>query len=256
MQQPIALLSPHVSPSPSVLTSPQAPFPERGARANLIILGSFTILTSTFGLTNSLGIFQSYLATHQLSGYPLSLIAWIPGVNVFLTLLLGVQVGPLFDAYGPRWILLISSVAYVISLVLMAECREFWQFILVFGVLAGVCGAALTTTAVAVIAHWFEKRRGWANGIAFIGSSLGGIMFPLVLNPALERLGWAWAIRIVALIAAVLLVIGNLCVRGRLEKGKKGGVIDLKCFRDERFVWATVGIAGRSPSSMLARRSE
>jgi MFS family permease len=246
-QQPISEFSPHPSPTVPAASLTEGPFPEGGARANLVILGSFATMTAAFGLINSLGIFQSYLATHQLSRYPPSFTAWISGVNIFLTFFFGVQVGPLFDAYGPRWIMLISSVMYIISLLLFAECRELWQYILVFGVLAGVCGAALTTTAVAVIAHWFEKRRGWANGLACVGGSVGGIMFPLVLNPTLEKFGWTWAIRIVALIVAIFLLLGNVLLKGRLERGKKDAVVDFRCFRDERFVWTTMGLAGKSP---------
>lgn len=91
-----------------------------------------------------------------------------------MNLFLGVQVGPLFDRYGPRWLLLVGSVTYVVSLVLLAECGRYYQFMLVYGVLAGVSSALLTTTALAVVAHWFEKKRGLASGIAFTGSSLGG----------------------------------------------------------------------------------
>ncbi|PMD24511.1 MFS general substrate transporter [Hyaloscypha hepaticicola] len=114
---------------------------------------------------------------------------------------------------------------------------------LVYGVLSGTSSAFLTTTALAVVAHWFEVKRGMASGIAFVGSSVGGIGFPLVLKSALGKLSWAWAIRLVALIVLVLMVIGNLCIRGRLPPRRNGGAVDLKCFQDPRFSWATVGVA-------------
>lgn len=82
-----------------------------------------------------------------------------------------------------------------------------------------------------------------ASGIAFVGSSVGGIMFPLVLKPALEKLSWAWAIRIIALMALVMMIVGNLCIRGRLPPRKNGGAIDLRCFLDARFSWATLGVS-------------
>jgi MFS family permease len=134
-------------------------------------------------------------------------------------------------------------VLYVVSLVLLAQCVKYWHFMLVYGVLSGTSSAFLTTTALAVVAHWFEVKRGMASGIAFVGSSVGGIGFPLILKSALEKLNWAWAIRLVALIVLILMVVGNLCIRGRLPPRRNGGVVDLKCFRDARFSWATIGVA-------------
>jgi MFS family permease len=218
-------------------------FPEGGARAWLVIVGSFCTIWGTFGLISSVGLFQSYWQANQLSSYSGRDIGWIAAVNVFLNLFLGVQIGPLFDRYGPRWLIFSGSVGYVGSLVLLAECKSYWQFMLTYGILGGVSGAFLTTTALAVVAHWFEKRRGMASGITFVGSSVGGITFPLILKPALTHLSWAWAIRIVALIALVLMIVGNILIKGRLPPRKNGGAVDLRCFQDARFSWGTVGIS-------------
>lgn len=77
-------------------------FPEGGSQAWLVIFGSFSIIAGTFGLISSVGLFQAYWQTHQLSAYTTRDIGWISAVNVFLNLFLGVQIGPLFDRYGPR----------------------------------------------------------------------------------------------------------------------------------------------------------
>ena len=89
----------------------------------------------------------------------------------------------------------------------------------------------------------FEVKRGMASGIAFVGSSVGGIAFPLILKPAFEHLSWAWAVRLIALIVLVMMTAGNLCIRGRLPPRKNGGTVDLRCFQDARFSWATIGVA-------------
>ncbi|KAF8855996.1 MFS monocarboxylate transporter [Acephala macrosclerotiorum] len=218
-------------------------FPEGGSRAWLVIFGSFSIIAGTFGLISSVGLFQAYWQTHQLSTYTTRDIGWISAVNVFLNLFLGVQIGPLFDRYGPRWLIFSGSVIYVLALVLLAECKTYYQFMLVYGVLGGVSSAFLTTTALAVVAHWFEKKRGMASGIAFVGSSVGGIAFPLILKSVLEHLSWAWSMRIIALIVLGLMILGNLCIKGRLPPRKNSGAVDLRCFQDARFSWATVGVS-------------
>ena len=165
-------------------------------------------------------------------------------MNIFITLIGGVHVGPLFDARGARELLLLGSAFYLGALVALEWCIQYWHFMVVWGIISGIGNALLTTTGVAVVAHWFEVRRGQANGIVFIGSSLGGIVYPVIMNPLFEKLGWAWAMRALTLIILLLIITGNVCIKGRLPKGKKGSAIDLGCFKDTRFVWACVGIAG------------
>lgn len=218
-------------------------FPEGGTKAWLVVFGSFCIICGTFGLINSVGLFQAYWQEHQLAAYSSGDIGWISAVNVFLNLILGVQTGPLFDRYGPRGLIAVGSVVYVASLVLLAQCSKYWQFMLVYGIVAGLSSACLTTTALSVIAHWFEVKRGIASGITFAGSSLGGVAFPLVLRPMFQHLSWAWSIRVISLVILVLMIIGNLCIRGRLPPRKGGGAVDLKCFLDARFSWTTLGVA-------------
>jgi MFS family permease len=235
--------APQLTPTLTTATVAHS-FPDGGLRAWLVVFGSSLTIFTTWGLVNSIGVFQSYWQAHQLSHLEPTAIGWISSVNIFLNLFLGVQIGPLFDRYGSRWLMLTGSVSYVVSLVCLAECKEYWQFMLTWGVLAGVASTMLTTVSISVVAHWFEVKRGQASGVTFIGSSVGGVLFPLALEPMLEKLGWAWSMRIVALLVAVGLVIGNICVKGRLPKGKRGGAIDLRCFSDIRFSMATVGVAG------------
>ncbi|KAL2060731.1 hypothetical protein VTL71DRAFT_9372 [Oculimacula yallundae] len=233
----------HLEPTVTSRSRLDYTFPEGGTKAWLVVFGSFCIIWATFGLISSVGLFQAYWKEHQLSHYSNGDIGWIAAVNIFFNLFLGVQIGPLFDRYGPKWLLLIGGLLYVVSLVLLAECSKYWHFMLAYGIMNGFSSALLTTTALSVVAHWFERKRGMASGIAFVGSSIGGITFPLILKPTFQHLSWAWSLRIVALICLALVVIGNICIRGRLPPRKNGGAIDLRCFLDARFSWATAGVA-------------
>lgn len=218
-------------------------FPEGGRKAWLVVFSSFCLIAATFGLTASIGLFQSHWQSHQLSNYSSQDIAWISSTQIFLTLFLGVQIGPLFDRYGPRYLTFVGSVGCVSYLLLLGQCTKYWQFLLCFGVLGGTSGAILTTVALSVISHWFKARRGLATGITFTGTSLGGIVFPLALRSILSHMSWAWSMRLLALFVFILVLFGNLFVRGRLPTQKQGGIINLKSFRDARFVWTTAGIS-------------
>src|ERR1700709_2063979 len=109
---------------------------------------------------------------------------------VFLTLLFGVQVGPLFDRYGARYLVLCGSLLSFTSYLLLAQCTEYWQFMLCLSICGGFASAILTTVAIAVLSHWFHRRRALASGICMGGSSFGGTTIPIALRKILPRYGW------------------------------------------------------------------
>ena len=101
-----------------------ADFPEGGARAWSVVFGSTCALTALFGVINTTGVFQQYLSSHQLSNYGAGPIGWIFSFGLFMTFFGGVQVGPLFDAKGPRVLMLIGSILLFLSMILLGECTS------------------------------------------------------------------------------------------------------------------------------------
>ena len=92
-------------------------YPEGGLRAWLVVLGSFSGMLASFGIMNTIGTFQTYLSTHQLASYSPSAIGWIFSLYVFLSFFCGVQIGPVFDAKGPRWIVVSGTVCLLAGIV-------------------------------------------------------------------------------------------------------------------------------------------
>ena len=93
---------------------------------------------------------------------------------------------------------------------------EYWHFLIVFGLLGGVGTSLVVTPATTAIGHFFMAKRGYATGIACTGGSVGGVVFPLMLEALFPR-GWAWATRIQGFVFLALLTLANLLIRGRLE---------------------------------------
>jgi cyanate permease len=76
-----------------------------------------------------------------------------------------------------------------------------------------------------------------------LGSSIGGVVIPLVLRVTLSRYGWPTAMRILALVTLGCMIVGYICIKTRLPPASdKRAVIDLSIFRDPRFVFTTLGI--------------
>ncbi|PLB48785.1 monocarboxylate permease-like protein, mch4 [Aspergillus steynii IBT 23096] len=218
-------------------------FPEGGREAWICLLGSSLMMFPSFGFQTAVGSVQDYISTHQLTEYGDRDVGWITAVLVFLTLFLGVQVGPLFDRYGPRVLLICGSLANFISYILLAQCSRYWHFMLCLGVLCGISSAVITTVSIAVLSHWFNRRRALASGICMGGSSAGGAVIPLMLRSLFEKYGWAWAIRIVAFMALGCYIIGIMLVRGRLPNGQKSRVtIDLGAFKSPRLCFLAVAV--------------
>lgn len=98
-------------------------FPEGGLHGWLAVAGSFCAMLSVFGLINSSAVFESYFSEHQLAQHNASQIGWIFSIYLFCVFFVGIQVGPIFDRYGARWLVAIGSLLIVLSLMLLGLCK-------------------------------------------------------------------------------------------------------------------------------------
>jgi hypothetical protein len=113
---------------------------------------------------------------------------------------------------------------------------------LVFGVLGGVGTSLIFTPAISAIGHWFYVKRANATGIAAAGGSVGGIIFPLMLQQLYPQIGWAWSSRVLGFIFIALLAAANLLIKSRLPPKPGGSVLpDFTIFRDTPFLMCTLG---------------
>lgn len=90
---------------------------------------------------------------------------------------------------------------------------------------SGVCspiGASLIFyPALSSTGTWFFKRRALAFGIMTAGSSLGGVILPIMVNHIIARSGFPWAMRGAAFLLLALLIYANLTVRSRIPPSPK-----------------------------------
>ncbi|CAG9986660.1 unnamed protein product [Clonostachys byssicola] len=185
---------------------------EKTVRGWMIALGSFLILIPSYGFMLAIGVVQAYLHANQLSDYTTRDIGWIAGMFTFLALFLGIQAGPIIDSFSVRVLAPISVGISLPLFFLLAECTLYWHFMLCIGVLGGVSSAITATLGVAVIGKVFLEYRGLAMGVAFSGSSLGGVIFPLMLRATLPKWGFAWSMRAVGFVSTALLVLATGCL--------------------------------------------
>ncbi|CZR56793.1 related to monocarboxylate transporter 2 [Phialocephala subalpina] len=241
-QNPSPLKNPQDSAT-SLGTEDEYVYPEGGLRAWLVVFGSWCAMFASLGIANTLASFQAYIAQNQLSTYTPDQIGWIFSIYTFLSFACGIYIGPLFDVYGPRWLTIPGGVCVVLGMLLLGVCTEYWHFIIVFSVIGGVGTALLFTPSVAAVGHFFYVRRGTATGIATAGGAMGGVVFPLLLESLIPKVGFAWATRIMGFAILFLSLLGILLVKSNLPPSRtaRSPHPDLKILRQPAFLFAVIG---------------
>src|SRR5271156_6319583 len=56
--------------------------------------------------------------------------------------------------------------------------------------------------SVACLSHWFRRKRALAMGIVYSGSSIGGVVWPILMSHLLNNpsIGFKWSLRIAGFI--------------------------------------------------------
>ncbi|KAJ7867053.1 major facilitator superfamily domain-containing protein [Mycena leptocephala] len=189
-------------------------YPEGGLAAWSVAVGSWCSMMAGLGLVNSVGVFEAYVSTTLLPSYSADAIGWIFGLYVFISYFCGVQIGPIFDARGPRELIILALYPRALN-----SQRD-----------------RVVSAFYTAIAHWFNRRRGTTSGFAFIGSGVGGVLFPLMIQSLLPKAGWAWTMRAVGFVLLVLCIVGVILCRSRLPPRKaKPAVRDM--LPDPRILW-------------------
>lgn len=108
--------------------------------------------------------------------------------------LFGFLAGWLIDRYGPRKLMLAGSLlagSALIGLSMMNNLGMFY-FFYILNALGYVFGGPLPCQVL--ISRWFEKNRGKAMGIAYLGIGTGGAVVPLISTTLEKNLGWHLAL--------------------------------------------------------------
>lgn len=98
---------------------------------------------------------------------------------------------------------------------MISLCNEFYQFLLAQGVLLGISMSLVTWPMVALVSQYVKRKRALAMGIVLAGSSLGGVIWPIVIDKLLKspRIGFPWTMRIVGFIMIPCLTFSCMSAR-------------------------------------------
>lgn len=93
---------------------------------------------------------------------------------------------------------------------------QYYQFILAQGICSALGASAIFYPAMSSVGQWFFKNRAAAFGIMASGSSLGGVIYPIMVQKLIPQIGFPWTMRAAAFLILGMMIIANLTVKARL----------------------------------------
>ncbi|KAI0759368.1 MFS general substrate transporter [Trametes elegans] len=208
----------HISGPQEGATVQELPPVDRGLKAWTFCISGFVLEMMVWGFGFSYGIFQDYYTSHppfdKSSGVAIAAVGTVAlaiqyGEVLFLSFAFGRY--PEYMRIG-MWL---GLALYFASLFCSSFATEVWQLILLQGVGVGVGGGMLYMPVIKLLPEWFSERRGFAGGIIFAGTGVGGFVFPFVLNALLDKVGLRWTLRIWALGTSFFSAIALFGMRSR-----------------------------------------
>jgi len=110
---------------------------------------------------------------------------------------------------------------HVFGLMMTSISTEYYQFLLAQGICSPLGASAIFYPGMSSVTTWFFHRRALALGITATGSSLGGVIFPIMVERLVQEVGFGWAMRISAFLILFMLIIANLTVKSRIPPSPK-----------------------------------
>ncbi len=149
-------------------------------------------------------------------------------------------VGPLFgffagwmiDKYGPRRLMLAGVLMMGTALVglSMSDTLSSFYLFYIFNALGYVSGGPLPCQVL--ISRWFDKNRGKAMGIAYLGIGTGGALVPLIASNLEKNYGWHNSLAALGILVVIIAFPMVFFIKGSkvkvTEPGKREIAVPIK----------------------------
>ena len=150
--------------------------------------------------------------------------------------------GAVIDRVGPRKLILAGLALLSILYAAYANIHSLIHIYLIHVGFAAVLVAAGLNVVVIFVSQWFRTNRGTAIGIALVGTSLGGMVFPKLGVHMMQSMDWRAAFLWQAVVPLALMLVAYLFARSP----RPGGILP---WGADKMVAATgaapVGVGGR-----------
>ena len=154
----------------------------------IVVLGLVS-MSFWFGVRSSFSVF--YVALLEEFHWSRGESAGVQSMAMLTYTCIAPVVGGLIDRLGPRRVIVPGIILLVAGLVLCSTMKTLFQFYLFYGVLVAAGSTCIAIVAYsAILAHWFERKRGLASGIAVSGMGLGTFLLVPLSQSLISSYGW------------------------------------------------------------------
>lgn len=178
-------------------------------------IGAFTLFLSASAQTYGFSVFIDPMLNEF--GWSRSLISSTYTVATLISAGIVFLGGNLIDRFGHRRVMAVTTIVYVVALLLMGSVINPFTLLLAFTLLRATESSVLTLTGRTLVSQWFIRRRGRAVSLINLGKMLGMAAVPAGNALLISHIGWRDAWRMNAILVATLLPLALLFVHSRPE---------------------------------------
>lgn len=154
----------------------------------MMVLVSTVVMTTTFGLNYSFGVFFTPLRTEF--GWTKAVTSAAYSILTFFSGFLGIFAGRLTDRFSAKGVSIAGGCFLGVGCILLSRISSARQFYLIYGLVisAGIGGVWPSLTAT--VPKWFVLRRGLMSGIVASGVGIGILVVPPLVSRLVPAYGW------------------------------------------------------------------
>lgn len=190
---------------------------------------------------NTFGTYQTYYEVGILSSSSPSDISWIGSLQATMLMLGSSFVGPIYDAGYVRSIVLVGTFLVVFGQMMLSLSSTYYQVILSQAICIGLGFSCLFVPCVAILSTYFSTRIATAVGLAASGSSIGGVVYPVVFHKLQPSIGFPWATRVIGFIMLGTLGVSNAVLKVRVLPAGRRKFFDTSAWKEAPYVFFVLG---------------
>jgi MFS family permease len=179
--------------------------PSRFFYGYVIVSAGFIVMTMTFGINYSFGVFFKPIVAEF--GWSRASASTAYSLMAIFSGFLGIFAGRLSDYFGPKIIGILAGLFLGAGYLLLSQTQNIWHFYLFHGLVLSAGIGGCWPGLLPAVAKWFVARRGLMTGIVASGIGFGTITHPPLAEWLISDYGWRAAYFIIGLLT-LLLVVG------------------------------------------------
>lgn len=153
----------------------------------------------------------------------------------------GLVSGPLFDLGYYRSMIITGSVLSVFGIMMLSLASKYYQIFLSQGICMGLGFGLLYIPSLTLLSRSFVRKRALALGVATAGAPLGGVIYTLMVEQLLPKVGFPWMVRCVGFVMLGLFIAAGFMLplnkdnAGQPSAPRRSRAFDVRALKDLPF---------------------